>query len=251
MAKKKQRLDTLLKEKGLVSSRSKAQALIMAGCVVVNGTPVTKSGSLVRTTDEIILKGKKCPYVSRGGLKLEAALDAFNIDVNQKICMDVGASTGGFTDCLLQKGAKMVYAVDVGYGQLDWSLRNRSEVVNLEKTNIRYVTRDMFQPPPEIATVDVSFISLKKVLPAIVAVMSEEAGDIVALIKPQFEAGPSKVGKGGIVRSEKVRRDVITDLQAFFSSELGLKVMGVIPSPITGAKGNKEYLVHLVKGIRS
>ena len=244
MAKKKQRLDTYLKEQGLVPSRTKAQAIIMAGDVLVNNRPITKAGHLVSPSDEIILKGKQCPYVSRGGLKLEAALEHFGIDVQKKVCIDVGASTGGFTDCLLQKGAKLVYAIDVGYGQLDWSLRNRDDVINLEKTNIRHVTRDMFQPPPEIATVDVSFISLKKVIPAVVPVMTSDGYQIIALIKPQFEAGPSKVGKGGIVRSDEVRKEVIEDLKEFFAS-IGLDIHGVIPSPITGAKGNKEYLIHL------
>ena len=249
MAKKKQRLDIRIKELGLAPSRSKAQALVMAGSVLVNQKPVSKAGYLVSDDDEIILKGRQCPYVSRGGLKLEAALEHFDIDVTGKICIDVGASTGGFTHCLLQKGATLVYAIDVGYGQLDWSLRNRKEVINLEKTNIRYVSPELFDPPPELATVDVSFISLKVVMPAILSVMTRKAGDIIALIKPQFEAGPSKVGKGGVVRSEQVRKEVIRDLIHFFSETLGLLVHGVIESPIKGIKkGNKEYLIYLTKG---
>ncbi len=250
MAKKKQRLDIALKQKGLAESRAKAQAMIMAGAVSVNGKAVSKAGHLVCQDDEIILKGKVCPFVSRGGLKLEAALKHFEIDVDSRVCMDVGASTGGFTDCLLQNGARLVYAVDVGYGQLDWSLRNRNDVKNLEKTNIRHVERDIFDPAPEIATVDVSFISLKTVIPAVLPLMSGSYFQIVALIKPQFEAGPKRVGKGGIVRSEKVRREVVEDLTKFFSKELGLHVHGVIDSPISGAKGNREYLVYLTKGVR-
>ncbi len=251
MAKKKQRLDIILKEKGLVPTRAKAKALIMAGVVFVNGEQRSKAGYLVCKDDEIILKDKACPYVSRGGLKLQAAIDHFDIDVESKVCMDVGASTGGFTDCLLQKGAMLVYAVDVGYGQLDWGLRNRADVVNLEKTNIRYVRRGSFDRVPEIATVDVSFISLKVVLPAVLPLMAHDACHIVALIKPQFEAGPSMVGKGGIVRSEKVRKEVVSDLTNFFSKTLSLNVQGVIDSPISGAKGNREYLAYLTKGDKS
>ncbi len=250
MAKKKQRLDIVLKQRGLVESRAKAQAMIMAGVVCVNGKAVSKAGHLVCQDDEIILKGKVCPFVSRGGIKLDAALKHFEIDVDSRVCMDVGASTGGFTDCLLQNGARLVYAVDVGYGQLDWSLRNRKDVINLEKTNIRHVERDLFDPAPEIATVDVSFISLKTVIPAVLPLMSRDYFQIVALIKPQFEAGPKRVGKGGIVRSEEVRREVVEDLTDFFSKELGLHVHGLIESPISGAKGNREYLVYLTKGVK-
>ena len=247
MAKKKQRLDLRLKELGLAPTRSKAQAMVMAGLIAVNDKPVTKAGHLVREDDKIIVKGRQCPYVSRGGLKLEAALKHFSIDVSSKVCIDVGASTGGFTHCLLQKGAKLVYAIDVGYGQLDWSLRNREDVINLEKTNIRHVKRELFDPLPEFATVDVSFISLKVVIPALLDVMVKENFEIVALIKPQFEAGPQRVGKGGIVRSSKVRSEVIDDLTSFFSKDLCLDVNGVIDSPIKGAKGNQEYLVYLSK----
>ena len=249
MAKKKQRLDMRIKELGLAPSRAKAQALVMAGSVLVNRKPVSKAGYLVCDDDEIILKGRQCPYVSRGGLKLEAALEHFGIDVTNKICVDVGASTGGFTHCLLQKGASLVYAVDVGYGQLDWSLRNRKEVINLEKTNIRHVNPELFDPQPQLATVDVSFISLKVVMPAILSIMTRKTGDIIALIKPQFEAGPAKVGKGGVVKSEQVRKEVIRDLTHFFSQTLGLLVNGVIESPVRGTKkGNREYLAYLTKG---
>ena len=250
MAKKKQRLDIVLRQRGLVESRAKAQAMIMAGSVSVNGKTISKAGHLVCLDDEIILKGRTCPFVSRGGLKLDAALKHFHIDVNSKVCMDVGASTGGFTDCLLQNGARLVYAVDVGYGQLDWSLRNRDDVINLEKTNIRHAKRDLFEPAPEIATVDVSFISLKTVIPAVLALMARDDFQIVALIKPQFEAGPKRVGKGGIVRSEEVRREVVEDLTGFFFKELGLNVHGIMDSPISGAKGNREYLVYMTKGVR-
>ncbi len=248
MAKKKQRLDIRIKELGLAPSRSKAQALIMAGAIFVNQKPVSKAGYLVSDSDEIILKGRQCPYVSRGGLKLEAALEHFDIDVTNKICIDVGASTGGFTHCLLKKGARLVYAVDVGYGQLDWSLRNRKEVINLEKTNIRHVNPKSFDPPPELATVDVSFISLKVVMPAILSIMTRKTGDIVTLIKPQFEAGPAKIDKGGVVKSHKVRSEIVNDLNQFFSETLGLLVHGVIESPIKGTKkGNREYLAYLTK----
>ncbi len=248
MAKKRLRLDIAMKERGLVETRSKARALIMAGSVTVNHQIVSKAGHLVSEDDDIILKSKACPFVSRGGLKLQAALKRFNVNVESRICIDVGASTGGFTHCLLQSGATLVYAVDVGYGQLDWSLRNRKDVVNLEKTNIRHVDRQLFEPPPDIAVVDVSFISLKLVLPAVVPLMRHDLFDIIALIKPQFEAGPSAVGKGGIVRNEEVRTKVVKELTNFFSNSMGLKVNGVMDSPIKGAKGNKEYLVHLSKG---
>ncbi len=248
MAKKRLRLDIAMKELGLVETRSKAKALIMAGSVTVNHQIVSKAGHLVSEDDDIILKAKACPFVSRGGLKLQAALKRFNVNVESRICLDVGASTGGFTDCLLQNGATLVYAVDVGYGQLDWSLRNRKDVINLEKTNIRHVDKRLFEPPPDIAVVDVSFISLKLVLPAVLPLMRNDLFDIITLIKPQFEAGPSAVGKGGIVRNEEVRTKVVDELTDFFSNSMGLKVNGVMDSPIKGAKGNKEYLVHLSKG---
>ncbi len=246
MAKKKQRLDLILKEKGIVPTRSKAQALIMAGAVWVNGKPVTKAGHLVNLDDEIILKDKGCPYVSRAGLKLEKALRHFEIKVREKICLDVGASTGGFTHCLLKHGAKLVYAVDVGYGQLDWRLRNRKDVINIERTNIRYLDPRLITEEPDIATIDTSFISLKIVVPSVVRLIKDNA-EIVALIKPQFEAGREKIGKGGIIRDSRVHDQVIDELVTFFKKELSLNVKGLISSPILGAKGNKEFLIHLVK----
>ena len=246
MAKKKQRLDILLKEKGIVPTRSRAQALIMAKAVLVNGKPVTKAGHLVNPDDEIILKDRGCPYVSRAGLKLEKALRHFDIEVKDRVCIDVGASTGGFTHCLLKHGAKLVYAVDVGYGQLDWRLRNRKDVINLERTNIRYLDPRLIAEEPDIATIDTSFISLKIVVPSVLGLLKGE-GEIIALIKPQFEAGRKKVGKGGIVRDSKVHEEVIGELASFFEKELSLEVKGVIPSPILGAKGNREFLIHLVK----
>ncbi|RUM87746.1 MAG: TlyA family rRNA (cytidine-2'-O)-methyltransferase, partial [Thermodesulfatator sp.] len=221
-------------------------ALIMSGAVLVNGRSITKVGHLVKPDEDIILKDKGCPYVSRAGLKLEAALRHFNVCVKNKICLDVGASTGGFTDCLLRQGARLVYAVDVGYGQLDWKLRNRPDVVNLEKTNIKNLSRNVFQHIPDLATIDTSFISLKKVIPKVIKLLDHRA-DLIALIKPQFEAGRKKVGKGGVIRDTAVHEEVLSDLKDFFTEEAGLLCEGIIQSPIFGAKGNREFLVHLKK----
>jgi len=237
-----------MKQRGLAPSRSKAQALIMAGVVLVDGRTVTKAGHPVSHEDEITLRPDPCPYVSRGGLKLEAALDRFTVDVSGRICLDVGASTGGFTDCLLKRGARLVYAVDVGYGQLDWGLRNREDVVVLEKTNIRTMDAGILDPVPDLAVVDTSFISLRLVIPRVMELIRPR-GDIIALIKPQFEAGPGKVGKGGIIRDAKVHDQVLKDLCSFFANRPGLAASGIIPSPILGAKGNREFLVHLEKDV--
>lgn len=246
MAKEKVRLDILLKEKGLVPSRTRAQAMIMAGSVLVDGNAVTKSGFLVSRSQQLEIKANPCPFVSKGGLKLQKALDYFAISLKSRICMDVGASTGGFTQCLLKYGSSLVYAIDVGYGQLDWQLRNRPDIVNLEKTNIRYVTRDIFGEIPDFASVDTSFISLKIVIPK-VSELIKDRGEIIALIKPQFEAGPRRVGKGGIVKDPSIHTEVLTDLKRFFSEKLGLVFKGIVPSPILGARGNREFLVYLKK----
>jgi len=239
----KQRLDRLLVDSGVAPSRQRAQAMILAGKIFVNDLAVDKVGFLVSKNDNIELKGKDQPYVSRGGLKLEAALEAFKLQPDGWICLDVGASTGGFTDCLLQNGAARVYAVDVGYGQLAWKLRQDPRVVAIERTNIRYLTADAIPAPADLATIDVSFISLKIVVPAVVAFLKEKA-QILALIKPQFDVGKVRVGKGGVVRDEKDHAQVIQDLRAFFGT-LGLGCEAVIPSPILGPKGNREFFVLL------
>jgi len=238
----KSRLDKLLFEKSLVESREKAKALILEGSVLVNGIVVDKAGALVRPDDELTVV-KKMPYVSRGGLKLEHAVRHFNIDVNDKTAMDVGASTGGFTDCLLQHGARKVYAIDVGYGQFSWILRTDERVVLFEKTNIRYLDKDLIFDEIDIATIDVSFISLLKVIPNILGFM-KPAGVIVALIKPQFEAGRKDVGKGGVVRSEEKRLEIVENIKGE-TAKMGLQILGVTASPVKGPKGNVEYLLYL------
>ncbi len=244
-AKGKERLDRLLVERGLVPSRERARALIMAGQVVVNDHAAAKAGELVPVDAAIRLKGEILPYVSRGGLKLEKALDEFAIDVTGFVLLDVGASTGGFTDCLLQRGARRVIAVDVGYGQLAWKLRQDERVVNLEKTNIRYLTPDRLPETPDMAVIDASFISLDKVLPATIALISDD-GVIIALIKPQFEVGRGEVGKGGVVREAQKHARVIAAIRDLAES-LRLEVVGVTESPILGPKGNREFLICLRK----
>ena len=239
----RERLDKLLVERGLVESREKARALIMAGSVVVNGQKVTKAGTRVPADAEIEII-EDLPYVSRGGLKLEAALKHFGIDVKGKVCVDIGASTGGFTDCLLKHGAKRVYAVDVGYGQLHWKLRNDPRVVNIERTNIRYMPRERIPDEIDFVCVDVSFISLEKVLPKVKELLGKR-GEAVCLVKPQFEVGPEKVGRGGIVKKEEYRMESIEKVKEA-ASRLGFEIGGVIESPIKGAKGNVEYLLYLL-----
>ena len=239
----KTRLDKILVENGLAGSRERARALIMAGRVLVDRTPIDKPGSLVSKEASVVLKGEDIPFVSRGGLKLQEALNAYKIDVNGLDCLDVGASTGGFTDCLLQRGASRVFAVDVGYGQLAWSLRNDLRVVTIERTNIRYMPKEALSGPVDFATIDVSFISLRIVVPAIIKFLKNNAR-IAALIKPQFEVGKGKVGKGGVVRDPVLHQSVIDSLCAFFS-ETGFTHEPVIPSPILGPKGNKEFFVLL------
>jgi 23S rRNA (cytidine1920-2'-O)/16S rRNA (cytidine1409-2'-O)-methyltransferase len=237
------RLDLLLVERGLTPSRERARALILAGHVLVNGTPVSKVGALVSTESAVILKSPDQPYVSRGGLKLAAALTSFNIDVTGQVALDVGASTGGFTDCLLQHGAARVYCVDVGYGQLAWRLRQDPRVIVLERTNIRYLPREAIPEEMDLAVADVSFISLKLVLPQILQFLRPD-GLIIALVKPQFEVGKGQVGKGGVVRDPQQQQQVVAEIQKF-AQGLGLAAEGVIPSPILGPKGNQEYLLYL------
>lgn len=240
----KVRIDKLLHDRSFVPSREKAQALIMAGCVFVDEKPATKAGQLVEANANIRIVGADHPYVGRGGVKLAHALKEFKIDVRGKICIDVGASTGGFTDCLLQNGAEKVYAIDVGYGQLDWKLRNDRRVVVMERVNIRGFQRSNV-PTFQVAVIDVSFISLEKVFPHVDKLLAK-GSQIIALIKPQFEAGKGKVGKGGIVRDEKIRQECIDKV---INAALGLKWHnnGLIRSPITGADGNVEYLAWFEK----
>lgn len=241
----KERLDILLVKKGFAPSREKAKAVIMSGIVYVQGQKEDKSGQTFDENVNIEVRGNTLKYVSRGGLKLEKAIKYFNVNVKNKICMDIGASSGGFTDCMLQNGAKKVYAVDVGHGQLDWKLRNDARVVVMEKTNIRYVTPDDIGENIDFESIDVSFISLSKVLPAAYNLLGDK-GEIVALIKPQFEAGREKVGKKGVVRDKKTHIEVINSCfeyakaNNFVVSELNF-------SPVKGPEGNIEYLYHLIK----
>lgn len=241
----KQRLDLLLTEKNFFDSRARAQAMIMAGKILVDGRKIDKSGTLVAVDAEIRVLGEEMPFVSRGGLKLQKALDAFRINMSGLIAADVGASTGGFTDCMLQHGAAKVYAIDVGYGQLAWKLRQDGRVVNMERTNIRNVTRENFSDELDFASIDVAFISLEKVLPVIFDVLKPSA-EVVALIKPQFEAGRENVGKHGVVRDKNVHAQVIERILNF-AAEGGFGVEGLTFSPVKGPEGNIEYLAHLVK----
>lgn len=243
MTSSKERADVWLVEQGYFPSREKAKAAIMAGIVYVDGEPVEKAGMKIKRDAAITVKGAVHPYVSRGGLKLEKALTAFEIDVTGVVMLDIGASTGGFTDCALQHGASYVYAIDVGYNQLDWSLRNDERVCVMERTNFRYMTpEDLQGPAANFATIDVSFISLKLILPPLLQLLAKPAG-IVALIKPQFEAGRDKVGKNGIVRDHDVHLEVLTSILGF-ADELGLQLSGLTFSPITGGEGNIEFLAY-------
>ncbi len=237
------RLDLLLVQRGLVESREKAKRMIMAGLVEVNNHISDKPGHLIPVSSEISLKKPSLPYVSRGGLKLEAALDRFPVEVKGKTLMDVGASTGGFTDCLLQRGAEKVIAVDVGYGQLHWKIRQDPRVVVFEKTNIRYLGPEQTKEPINGAVIDVSFISLKLVIPPVSHLLLDDAF-IVALIKPQFEVEKGQVGKGGVVRDPSLREEVVANLSRFFE-EAGWHVKGCTPSPVLGPKGNQEFLIYL------
>ena len=241
--KHKERLDVLLTEKGLCESRSRAQALIMSGEVYVDGQKCDKAGTQVNCDALLEVRGSACPYVSRGGLKLEKALHDFGVDPTGYVCSDSGASTGSFTDCLLQKGAKKVFAIDVGYGQLAWSLRTDERVVCMERTNIRYVKPEDLGEPLDLSVVDVSFISLKIVLPAIKALL-KPTGQILCLIKPQFEAGKDNVGKKGVVRDPAVHAEVLENFLAL-ASALELTVRNLTYSPVKGPEGNIEFLGHL------
>lgn len=241
--KDKKRIDLLLYEKGLCESREKAKLLVMEGKVYVDNQKVYKASEVYKEDSKIEVRGKALPFVSRGGLKLDKAIKNFKISLKDKIAMDIGASTGGFTDCMLKNGAKKVYSVDVGYGQLDWKLRNDKRVVNLERTNARNLSKNEVPDTPDFASVDVSFISLKKVLPAICSLMNKNF-EIVCLIKPQFEAGRDKVGKNGVVREKQTHIDVILDIINFCNNN-ALKVLDLSFSPIKGPKGNIEYLIYL------
>lgn len=239
----KERLDVLLVKKNLAESREKAKAVIMAGIVYVDDQKEDKAGSMFEETAKIEVRGSTLKYVSRGGLKLEKAMTHFGVTLDQKICMDVGASTGGFTDCMLQNGAVKVYSVDVGHGQLAWKLRNDPRVVCMEKTNIRYVTPEEIPDKIQFVSIDVSFISLTKVLGPVKALM-EPDGQVVCLIKPQFEAGREKVGKKGVIRERSVHLEVIRMVAAFAGS-IGFEALHLEFSPIKGPEGNIEYLLHL------
>jgi 23S rRNA (cytidine1920-2'-O)/16S rRNA (cytidine1409-2'-O)-methyltransferase len=239
----KERLDMLLVNRNLASSREKAKAIIMSGIVYVDGQKEDKAGSMFEDTCQIEVRGATLKYVSRGGLKLEKAMTHFGVQLKDKVCMDVGSSTGGFTDCMLQNGAVKVYAVDVGHGQLDWKLRNDPRVVCMEKTNIRYVTPEDIADRIQFSSIDVSFISLTKVLGPVKQLLADD-GQIVALIKPQFEAGREKVGKKGVVREKSTHLEVI-EMVIAFAVEQGFEVMNLEYSPIKGPEGNIEYLVYL------
>ena len=241
----KKRIDVLLFERGLAPSSEKARTLIMAGSVYVNNQKFDKPGDTVSDDAEIEVRGSTLKYVSRGGLKLEKAMQLFPIDLNGKICMDIGASTGGFTDCMLQNGAQRVYSVDVGYGQLAWQLRQDPRVVNLERTNARYLTREQVPEEIDFFSVDVSFISLRIILPAVRPLL-RDGGQAVCLIKPQFEAGREKVGKKGVVRDRAVHEEVVETI-CRFAVENGYSVLGLTFSPVKGPEGNIEYLAYLEK----
>ncbi len=248
----KKRLDVLLVERLYADTRSKAQAIIMSGNVYVNGQKADKAGTSFEETVDIEVRGAVCPYVSRGGLKLEKALRDFGVDVNGFVCSDSGASTGGFTDCLLQQGAKKVFAIDVGYGQLDWKIRSDERVVVMERTNIRYVTPEDLGEPLDLSVIDVSFIGLEIVLPTIKTLL-KPTGQVLCLIKPQFEAGKENVGKKGVVRDPKIHQMVLDNFVSLVDG-LGFKILGLTFSPVKGPEGNIEFLGHLsldeVEGIR-
>ena len=241
----KERLDVLLVQNGYYPSRERAKAAIMAGIVYVDGQKSDKAGTMINTEAEIFVKENLCPYVSRGGLKLEKSMKEFGLTMTDKVCMDIGASTGGFTDCMLQNGAVKVYAIDVGYGQLDYKLRIDERVINMEKCNVRYLDTDLIAEPVNFISIDVSFISLKLIFPVAEKVLADD-GEIVCLVKPQFEAGREQVGKKGIVRDRKVHEEVIENVIGY-AKDNGLYPQGLTFSPVTGAKGNIEYLLHLSK----
>lgn len=241
----KERLDVMLVKRGHAESREKAKAIIMSGIVYVDGQKEDKAGTTFSDDVKIEVRGKTLRYVSRGGLKLEKAMEQFGIELEGKVCMDCGASTGGFTDCMLQNGAIKVYSVDVGHGQLAWKLRNDDRVVCMEKTNMRYVTEEDIEELAQFVSIDVSFISLKKILPAVRRILTDD-GEVVALIKPQFEAGRENVGKKGVVRDKKVHEEVITMITQF-AVEHSFQLLHLDYSPIKGPEGNIEYLLHMRK----
>ena len=242
----KERLDALLVKRNRVQSRERAKTTIMAGLVLVDGEKVDKAGTMVKPEAEIRVLGNTLPYVSRGGLKLEKAIREFGVSLQGKVAADIGASTGGFTDCMLQNGAVKVFAIDVGYGQLAWSLRNDPRVGSMERTNVRYITSDQIPEPLDLAVMDLSFISVKLILPAVWPLLNDDAA-VVCLIKPQFEAGREEVGKKGVVRDPKVHLEVLESFLDFVPGA-GFTVMGLDYSPIKGPEGNIEYLGYLRKG---
>ncbi|WP_066873056.1 TlyA family RNA methyltransferase [Clostridium mediterraneense] len=245
MAKKKERLDVILVDKGFFESREQAKRSIMAGEIFVDDKRVDKAGEKIDIEANIEFKGSKQPYVSRGGFKLEKAINSFGIDINGSICMDIGASTGGFTDCMLQNGASKVYSIDVGYGQFAWKLRTDPRVVCLERTNVRYVTDEQVPDKCDFASIDVSFISLTTIMPAVMNLLKED-GEVMALIKPQFEAGKGKVGKKGVVREPEIHKEVIEKIVNYALSN-NLNILNIDFSPIKGPEGNIEYLIYLRK----
>lgn len=239
------RLDQYLVSHLGVESRERAKAYIMAGQVYINNQKALKAGDTVKESDKVEFRGKKLPFVSRGGLKLMKAVEEFQVDLKGAVCMDIGASTGGFTDCMLQQGAKKVFAIDVGYGQLDYRLRTDERVVNMERTNIRYVTEEEIGEELDFASIDVSFISLKLVLPVLFTLLKDN-GRAVCLIKPQFEAGRDKIGKKGVVREKDTHREVVEQVVEF-TEEIGLSVLNISFSPVKGPEGNIEYLMYIQK----
>ncbi|PJI09944.1 MULTISPECIES: TlyA family RNA methyltransferase [Clostridium] len=245
MSENKERLDVLLVQKGIFESRERAKASIMAGEIFVDEVRVDKCGQKVKVTSKIEFRGEKMPYVSRGGYKLERAIKTFGLKLQDKVCFDIGASTGGFTDCMLQNGAKKVFAIDVGYGQFAWKLRIDPRVVCMERTNVRYVTYEDIGEYGDFASIDVSFISLKKVIPTVINLLKDD-GEVAALIKPQFEAGRDKVGKKGVVRDPNTHIEVINSIVDFLK-EMKLTIIGITYSPIKGPEGNIEYLVYFSK----
>ncbi len=247
---KKARIDILLVEKGFFETREKAKRNIMAGLVLVNNEKIYKPGEMVDVNKEITIKGNPCPYVSRGGYKLEKALKSFNINLKDKIMVDIGASTGGFTDCALQNGAMLIYAIDVGYNQLDWKIRSHPQVISIEKCNFRYATINLFTKGlPQFASIDVSFISLRLILPTLKTILAKN-GEVVALIKPQFEAGRDSVGKKGIVKDKTVHIRVIKDIIEFCETN-SYQVLNLTYSPIKGTEGNIEFLIHLKNNFKN
>lgn len=245
MAEQKERLDVLLVNKGLFPSRERARGSILAGEIFVDGIRVDKCGEKVKVSSTVEFKGNEMPFVSRGGYKIQKAIESFHINLENKHCMDIGASTGGFTDCMLQHGASKVYAIDVGYGQFAWKLRIDERVVCMERTNIRYVKPEDIGEPCDFASIDVSFISLKKVIPTVENLLNDH-GKVVALIKPQFEAGREKVGKKGVVRESSTHKEVISEIIKFLK-ERNLNILGLQFSPVKGPEGNIEYLVYFTK----